>query len=116
VSVTAIDANPRAVECTRRGAELNGLRNITTLLNADAECDVPGSYDLVLANPPYYSHFRIGELFVRGANRALRPGGVLQLVTKQPDPYLALVRSGFRDPTVTTVRQYQIVRAVALGS
>ncbi len=115
VIVTAIDANPRAIECTQRSAELNALQNITTILNADAESDAPGTYGLVLANPPYYSHFRIGEIFVRGAERALQGGGVLQLVTKQSDRYLSLVQAGFRDATVTPVRQYQVVRAVRAG-
>ncbi len=111
VTVTAIDANPRAVECTRRGAELNELSNITAILNADAESNEPGTYDLVLANPPYYSQLRIGEIFVAGASRA-QAGGLLQLVTKKPDPYLALLQDGFRDATVTAVRQYWVIRAV----
>jgi 16S rRNA G1207 methylase RsmC len=114
VRVTAIDANPRAIACTLRGAELNGRKNIETVLNADAACEVPHTYDLVLANPPYFSHFRIGEIFVRGAERALKSGGVLLLVTKQPEPYLTLVKeAGFHGATVSEVRKYSVLRALA---
>lgn len=116
VAITAVDANPRALECTRRGAELNGFPPPRTLLNADADSGEPGTFDLVLTNPPYYSNFRIGEILVQGAEQALKPGGILQLVTKQPEPYLALVDAGFENPTVTPVRQYQVVRATRRGS
>ena len=116
IEVTAIDANPRALECTRRGAELNGFPAPRTILNADADCGEPGTFDLVLTNPPYYSNFRIGEILVQGAEQALKPGGILQLVTKNPDAYLSLVDSGFQDATVTPVRQYQVVRAVKRGA
>lgn len=115
VSVLAMDANPRAIECTLKSAELNGLTNITAVLDADALCEAPGTFDLVVANPPYYSHFRIGEIFVRGAVRALRNDGILQLVTKQPDRYMSLVQTGFRDASVKAQRQYSIVRAVRAG-
>lgn len=116
VTVLAMDANPRAVECTLRSAELNGLTNISAILNADALFDSPETFDLVVANPPYYSHFRIGEIFVRGAERALRNGGLLRLVTKRPDQYMSLVQKGFRDATISEVRGYSIVRAVREGS
>lgn len=111
-TVTALDANPRALACTQRGAELNGLDNIRTVLNADAETGETDVYDLALANPPYFSHFRIGEIFVQGAARALRPGGTLLLVTKQPQAYMTMVGECFREATVSPVRQYHVVRAV----
>lgn len=113
VVVTAIDANPRAIECTRRGAELNQVTNITACLNADAYCESPKSYDIALANPPYYSNFRIGEIFVRGAENALRTGGQLLLVTKQPNAYMSLLDAGFHDATVSEVRRYFVLRAIA---
>jgi 16S rRNA (guanine1207-N2)-methyltransferase len=112
VRVTALDANARAIECTRRGAELNQLPNVTTLLNADADAGTPSEFDLVVANPPYFSRFRIGELFLSGAERALRSGGILQLVTKQPGAYLERLPAGLCDATVQPVRTYWVIRAV----
>ena len=112
VQVTALDANPRAVSCTKYGAQLNGLANIGVQLNADANAGEKESFDLVLANPPYYSRFRIGHIFLRGAQRALRPGGILQLVTKRPHEYAEHMPDAFRDVSVQAVRSYFVIRAV----
>ena len=112
VRVLAIDSNPRAIECTERGAALNGITTIDTRLAADAACGSPGQFDLVLANPPYFSQFRISEIFLRGAARALREGGIVQIVTKRPDDYPARMAANFDAISVVAVRQYWIVRGV----
>lgn len=75
VKVHAVDSNARAVECTMRGAELNGLANVTAELNADEDFLGAGDYDLALANPPYYSGYRIAQHFLAAGRQALRPGG-----------------------------------------
>ena len=87
-SLTLVDANVRAL----RLAEANASRilagrgtALTALLSAYPERDVaPGAFDLVLANPPYFSDFRIAELFIDAGVRAVAPGGRFHLVTKQP--------------------------------
>jgi 16S rRNA G1207 methylase RsmC len=90
-SVIAIDSNSRAVECTNRGAALNGLQNrVVAYLSSDGsvpEDNSMGSFDVALANPPYFANFQIAELFLDAAQRALRPGGVVWVVGKQPDWY-----------------------------
>lgn len=82
VAVVAIDSNARAIECTERGAVLNGLTNITTILDANGETGAPGTFDLVAGNPPYFSDYRISEIFLQAARRALKPGGTVLIVTK----------------------------------
>lgn len=82
VAVTAIDSSARAIECTARGAAMNDLTNVTTVLNAEGETGAPATFDLVLGNPPYYSDYRIAEIFLQGARRALKPGGKVLIVTK----------------------------------
>jgi len=109
VGVFAIDSNPRAIQCTQRNAALNGLTNITAALNCDAECDAPGTYDVALANPPYYSHFKIAEIFQQGAVRALRLGGKLYVVNKQPAWHLETMPTYFADMTLIERRGYAIV-------
>ena len=66
VQVHAVDSNVRAIECTRIGAEFNGLANVTAELNAVGNFAGAGSFDLALANPPYYSGFRIARAFSHG--------------------------------------------------
>jgi len=54
---------PRAVECARRGAVLNGLSDFTAEVADDGRALPRASFDLVLANPPYYSQERIAALW-----------------------------------------------------
>jgi 16S rRNA (guanine1207-N2)-methyltransferase len=112
VHVHAFDAAARAVECTRRGAAINGLDNLTVALECEGNVPEPGSYDLALANPPYYSDFRIAELFVEAAHRALAPGGTLLIVTKQPTWYVENLPGSWRDVARETVKNYHLIEAV----
>jgi HemK-related putative methylase len=50
--VVAADVNPRALEFARFNAALNGISNIEFILS-DVFESIPGSCDLLLANPPY---------------------------------------------------------------
>jgi hypothetical protein len=67
VAITAIDSSARAIQCTMENAALNGIRNLRAKLDASAQIDEPGTYDVVLANPPYYSNYRIAEIFLKGS-------------------------------------------------
>ncbi len=69
VKVHAIDSNARAVECTLCGKAVNGLTGFTVQLDSQGDIPEPGTYDLFLANPPYYSNFRIAEVFLKAARR-----------------------------------------------
>lgn len=87
--VFGVDSNARAVECLARGAELNELSNVEPVWNADGVLDLPCEIDLALANPPYFGDEVISQHFVDTAIGALRSGGALLAVTKQPRWYEA---------------------------
>jgi 16S rRNA (guanine1207-N2)-methyltransferase len=112
VHVHAFDSSARAVECARRGAALNELGNVTVALEAAGDVPEPGTWDLALANPPYYADFRIAELFVESARRALAPGGTLLVVTKQPSWYVEHMPAQWRDVAQEFVKNYHIIEAV----
>jgi 16S rRNA (guanine1207-N2)-methyltransferase len=76
---------------------------------------LPGSYDLFLANPPYYSNYRIAEIFLDAGRRALRPGGTILVVAKRPDWYLGAMPARFDRVAVTLVRDYLVISAVQPG-
>jgi 16S rRNA (guanine1207-N2)-methyltransferase len=114
ITVHAVDSHARAVECTRRGAELNGFTNLTVELNADGNYQGKGEFDLALANPPYYSNFRIARHFLTASRQALRPGGTILLVTKQPSWYGQHMSEFFEEVTVTECKGYYLLRAVRL--
>ena len=112
IGIYAIDSSARAVSCLRQSAVENNLPNITVALEASGIVPDPGCYDLVVANPPYYSDFRIAEMFVNSAKAALAPGGTLLLITKQPSWYLEQLPQAWNDVAQELVKGYHIIEAV----
>jgi 16S rRNA G1207 methylase RsmC len=111
IEVLSIDSNARAVQCTAQSARLNQLECVTAALNCEGHVDRPASYDMAVANPPYYADFRIARLFVDAAAVALAPGGHLYLVTKHPQWYQENLFPGWRDIQIQSSGQYFIVTA-----
>lgn len=109
VSVLAVDSNARAIDCTIRGAIRNNLTNVETLLNASGECGEPRTFDLVLGNPPYFSNYRIAEIFLEAARRALKPGGEVLMVTKTPNWFLEHMPRYFQHVEERPAKNYSIV-------
>jgi 16S rRNA G1207 methylase RsmC len=107
-----VDSNVRAVECTQRGAELNALSNVTTELNANGTYAGAVQYDVALANPPYYSGFRIASHFLTAGCDALRPGGRILLVTKLPEWYQENMPEWFDDVSMTERKGYFLLSGV----
>ena len=107
--VLAVDSSARAIECVTRGAELNALPSIVGELNPTGCFDAPGTFDHVLANPPYYANFRIAQLFVEAARRALKPDGRLTIVTKSPEWYQTHLDDDWQRPTIVGSGQYYLI-------
>ncbi len=112
VTVYAYDSAARAVECTRLAAEINGLANITVALEAEGHVPDRGTWDLALANPPYYGDFSIAEKFVEAARLALVPGGTLLVVTKQPTWYVEELPRMWTNIAEELVKGYHLIEAV----
>jgi 16S rRNA (guanine1207-N2)-methyltransferase len=111
-SVHAVDSNSRALWCVEHGAQRNGLKNLTTELNANGDYTQPGTFDMALANPPYFGDFQIAEKMVLAAHRSLRQGGRLVLVTKQPSWYEENMPRWFQDCEVFPSGRYHIASGV----
>ncbi len=112
----AIDSHARAVDCLQKGARLNGLSNITAEVNHDGELGQrAGTFDMALANPPYYSDFKIARHFVETSQKALRPGGRMVLVTRKPQWYRDNLATWFTDCEVFQSRRYHIATGVKQG-
>ncbi len=112
VIVHAVDSSARAVQCTARGAGLNELANLTTELNAGGNYAGAGSYDLALANPPYYAGFRIARHFLTAAHAALRPGGRIIVVTKHPARYEEHLPKLFDEVSASDRKGYHLFQAI----
>ena len=112
VTVHAVDSNVRAIQCTKRGMELNGLTNFTTELNATGNFIGTGNYDLALTNPPYYASFRIAQHFLIAGRQALRPGGKILAVTKHADWYQQNMPQWFDAVTISERKEYYLIKGV----
>jgi len=108
----ALDCNPRAIDAVGYARDRNEVGNrMIPLLDCDGSSIVPHVYDLVLANPPYYSDFRIARLFIDIAARGLVRGGRLLVVTKMPQWYLEQLSEQFDEVITQPVGNYVIVSA-----
>ena len=96
VWVVAVDSHARAVECTALGARRNGLGNVTVEHGARGPHSGRGTFDVVVANPPYYAGFRIAQFFLEVGRAALRPGGRIFVVSKQPEWYAEYMPQWFQ--------------------
>lgn len=114
--IHAVDSNARAVDCLLRGMKLNGLENITAEVNPTGIYGAPDSFDMALANPPYYGDFHIAEKFIAAAQRSLRPGGRVVLVNKQPSWYEENLKKWFEDCEVFPSRRYFIASGIKAGA
>jgi 16S rRNA G1207 methylase RsmC len=110
--VLAIDSNARATECTAVNAVKNELKNVETRLTCDADIPDPGTWDLVLANPPYFSDFRISELFLKAGKKSLRPGGAIRIVTKLTEWHTTRMQQLFNEVHVRRFGAYDVISAI----
>jgi 16S rRNA (guanine1207-N2)-methyltransferase len=109
--VWAIDSHVRAVACTRDGAQLNALTNVTAKVDASLDVGRTGEFDLALLNPPYYGDFVLAERFLEAAFDSLKPEGVVHVVTKTPDWYRQSMPNEWSNVTVRESQGYWIISA-----
>jgi 16S rRNA (guanine1207-N2)-methyltransferase len=89
------------------------VSGLTTALDCDGSSVPKEAFDLVLANPPYFSNFRIAELFLQIALKALKPGGRLLLVTKTPQWYADNLPAAFSEAFTQPVGNYVVLTATS---
>lgn len=106
----ATDINPAALSLTRVNAALNGVAHLICC-QSNLVSEVPGQFDLIMANPPYlndpaqraYRHgggplgSALSLAIVETALESLTPGGVLLLYTgvamqEGQDPFFSAVQ------------------------
>ena len=112
LKLTMIDSHARAVEATRQNAARAGFAPELILADDGLPRGRSGEYDLFVGNPPYYSEYRIAEVFLETAYRALKPGGVCLTVVKTATGLLALQEKYFRQVEVINRRGYCVLRSV----
>lgn len=110
-AVTFIDSNLRAVALAELNATANGVPNPRFLAATRLEGLEPNSFDLILANPPYYAKSEITQMFVEGTRDLLKRGGRYYIVTKMPTAVVPLIFQTYGDCSVIENRGYSVIVA-----
>jgi 23S rRNA (guanine1835-N2)-methyltransferase len=110
--VTFLDSNARAVALSELNARANGLSDFDCVLASGPGAVEAGTYDTVLANPPYFAGGSITRRFVQAAHAALKPGGRLLVVTKQPKEVEPILGESFEECANWQRRGYEVFEAL----
>ena len=111
----AIEGEARAVAVARRNLERFGDRATCHWL--DATGPLPGTYDVIVSNPPFHidrqDRHDLGRAFILSAAKALAPSGTLWMVANRHLPYEETLKGAFK--SVTTAAEnpnFKVFRAV----
>ncbi len=102
-----VDSNVRALDCARENAKLNKLSNCDFFLSDDGLQKSKAS--LFVGNPPYFSNFRIADLFIDNAYDNLRKGGRAYIVAKNIKHIHRAMLKVFDNATITSRRGYSVI-------
>ena len=113
VNLVMVDSHSRAVEAATVNSKNLGIPAEVILADNGTPERMDGTFDVFVGNPPYYSDYRIAEVFLETAKRALKPGGLCYTVVKN-DAGLRPVQERFF-PSVEVVRRrgYCVLNSVA---
>ena len=103
VNLVMVDSHSRAVEAATLNSRNLGLPAEVILADNGTPERMDGTFDVFVGNPPYYSDYRIAEVFLETAKRALKPGGVCYTVVKN-DAGLRPVQERYF-PSVEVIRR-----------
>jgi 16S rRNA (guanine1207-N2)-methyltransferase len=109
--VAFVDSNVRATALAEINAAGNGLTRFQALASSRVEGLPEDSFDVVLANPPYYAGSSIARLFVDRSRALLRREGRFYLVTRQPREIADAVAETFGRLDAVERRGYTILLA-----
>ena len=113
VKLTMIDSHTRAVEAAKLNAAKFGAD--AEVILADDGLDSRQStdaYDVFVGNPPYYSDYRIAEVFLETARKALKTGGVCYTVVKNDAGLKPVQERYFPSVAVIRRRGYCVLKSV----
>ena len=111
LSLVMVDSHARAVEAARENAAKFGLAAEVILADNGTPARMDGTFDVFVGNPPYYSDYRIAEVFLDTARRALKPGGVCYTVVKNAAGLKPVQERYFAHVDVIPRRGYSVLRS-----
>ena len=111
-NLTLVDSHARAVEAATENAAKFGIPAEVILSDSGTPARMDGTFDVFVGNPPYYSDYRIAEVFLETAKRALKPGGICYTVVKNAAGLKPVQERYFRSVVVVSRRNYSVLKSV----
>ena len=111
-SLVLVDSHARAVEAATENAAKFGIPAEVILSDSGTPERMDGTFDVFVGNPPYYSDYRIAEVFLETAKRALKPGGICYTVVKNAAGLKPVQERYFPQVEVVGRRGYNVLRSV----
>ena len=110
-SLVLVDSHARAVEAATENAAKFGIPAEVILSDNGTPARMDGTFDVFVGNPPYYSDYRIAEVFLETAKRALKPGGICYTVVKNAAGLKPVQEKYFPNVEVIGRRGYNVLRS-----
>ena len=110
VRVTFVDSHARALAATQRNLATLGLEKAELTLSDEGITKT--GFSLFAGNPPYYSDFRIADMFIQTARATLRAGGICLLVAKAARALEARQLESFGNAEILPRRGYGVVKSL----
>ena len=111
-NLVMVDSHSRAVEAATENASKFGIQAEVILSDNGTPSRMDGAFDVFVGNPPYYSDYRIAEVFLETAKRALKPGGICYTVVKNAAGLKPVQERYFPHVEVIGRRGYNVLRSV----
>ncbi len=102
-----VDSNVRALDCARKNVEINEISNCEFYLSDDGL--KKNKATLFVGNPPYFSNYRIADLFIDNAYENLKKGGRAYIVAKNIKHIHRAMLKVFDNATITSRRGYSVI-------
>ena len=115
-NLTLVDSHSRAVEAATENAAKFGIPAEVILSDNGTPPRMDGTFDVFVGNPPYYSDYRIAEVFLETAQRALKPGGVCYTVVKNAAGLKPVQERFFPSVEVISRRNYSVLKSIQPSS
>lgn len=112
IDLVMVDSHSRAVEAAGVNSAEMGIPAEIILADDGIPARMEGSFDVFAGNPPYYSDYRIAEVFLETAKRALKPGGVCYTVCKNAAGLEPVQKKYFSDTEIIRRRGYAVLKSM----
>jgi 16S rRNA G1207 methylase RsmC len=112
ISLVMVDSHSRAVEAANINSANLKIPAEVILSDTGTPERMDGTFDVFVGNPPYYSDYRIADVFLETAKRALKIGGVCYTVCKNAAGLVPVQERYFPSVEIINRRGYAVLKSV----